>query len=190
MQRIFKRYKKFFLFCLIILILGNISGIIYYNFLDVSIKENISITLAQQSFFNYNFILKHLIIMSVILVLSFLLIGLPIGFCYLLYEGFSLGFLVSIFFASFKFSGILYFIIYLLLNKLVVLILYILFLKRIFDISRNIIGVIIYKRDSNILNKIYLNFKKCIYFILFVLVLNIALYFLNPVIFKFFSFLL
>ena len=53
-------------------------------------------------------------------------------------------------------------------------------MKKIINISRYIIGLVIYKNDSTVKNKLFLNFKNSLYIILFVLIINIVLYMTSP----------
>lgn len=190
MQTKIRRDKKYLFFILCVIGLGLISGILYYNFLDDVVKESIVTSLNNFNSFQYNFILKDLIIMSLLIVLSFFVIGLPLSVLYLFYEGFSISFLISIFFATFKIKGLLYIIIYILINKVLTLILLVIFIRKIINISRFIVGFILYKKETILLDKIVINFKNAIYIILFVLILNILLYFITPYIFSSLAFLI
>lgn len=190
MHDIIRRNEKYLKFMLVIVGLGVISGFIYYQVLNDDIKVNIINTLNDYNNFRYNFILKDLIVMSFILVLSFFIIGMPIIILYLFYECLSIGLLVSIFTTTFGVKGFIYSILFILINKFIVLIFKILFLKKIINISRYIIGLIIYKRDVAIRDKLFINFKNSLYIIVFVFIFNIILYFLSFFIFKYLSFLL
>lgn len=190
MQNLIMKHKNYLLFVVIILAIGILIGILYYQFLNQSMKDSIISTLKTYQAFNYNNTLKDLIIMSLLLITSFFVIGLPLGLFYLFYEGVSLGFLLNIFYVTYNFKGILYFLIHFFINKLLILILLIFFIKRIINISRYTIGYLIYKHDTSLKEKIFNNFKKSLYTIMIVLVINIILYFLSPIIFNNLQFLL
>lgn len=190
MQKLIMKHKNYLLFVVIVIAIGILIGILYYQFLNHSIKDSIITTLKTYQSFNYNNALKDLIVMSLLLITSFFVIGLPLGIFYLFYEGISLGFLLNIFYVTYKFKGIIYFLIYFLVNKLLILILLIFFVKRIINISRYTIGYLVYRHDNAIKEKIFNNFKKSLYTIMIVLVINIILYFLSPVIFNNLKFLL
>jgi len=98
-MQFFKRNKKYLLFVLFILVIGIVLGMAYYFFIDEDIKLSIINTLNNNISFNNNFILKNLTIMSILLVLSFFIIGIPLSLFYLLYDSFSVGFLISMFFS-------------------------------------------------------------------------------------------
>lgn len=190
MQKLLKSNKKYLTFVVTIIGIGLLFGVIYYHFLESSVQENIILTLSNFTNFEYNAILKDLIIMSLTLVLSFIVIGTPLSIFYLFYESFSIGFLINIFFAAYKLKGLLYIILYLIINKLLTIILIIFFIRKIINISRLIIGLIIYKNDNIIKNKLIINFKNSLYIIIFTLIINSILYFISPYITEYLSFLL
>ena len=190
MQKFIKSHKNYLLFVVIVMGIGILAGILYYQFLDQNVKNNIVNTLANYQTFKNNNIVKDIIITSILLVSSFFIIGLPISLFYLFYESVSFGFILNIFFVSYKIKGIIYFLIYFIINKLLILLLIILLIKKIINISRYIIGYIIYKKDSTIKNKIMENFKKSLYIIIIILVVDIILYFISPFILNRFTFLI
>ena len=173
MQRVIKRHKKYILFIVFILIISILCGYFYYSFLDNSLKLNI---INSVNNIKINNILKDLIIMSTILISSIFLLGTILGIIYIFYEGFTIGFVSHIFFTIYKLKGIIYILKYIILGRLLVLLLIIIFVYKIINISRYIIGYIIYK-DSNIKNRILINFKNNICIIVFVLIINIIIFF-------------
>lgn len=190
MWQLLKKNKKYLKFVLMVVIIGLLFGFVYYHFLSSDTKLNINNTLIDFSNFRVNNILKDLIIMSLILVLSFFIVGIPLSIFYLFYESLSIGFLLNIFFASFGIKGIIYSIIYIFINKLLTFILMIIFIQKTINIGRYIIGIFIYKKDEEVRNKLILNFKNSLYIIVIVLIINIILYFISPIIFKSLSFLI
>ena len=85
---------------------------------------------------------------------------------------------------TYSFKGIFIFLMYFIVNKLLFLILLIFYIQKIINIGRLVIGFIIYKKDNLIKDKLITNFIKALYIIIFVLILNIVLYFITPFIFK------
>ena len=59
-----------------------------------------------------------------------------------------LPFLINIFLASFGIKGLIYSVVYILINKLLTFILMIIFIQKTINISRYVIGVFVYKKDS------------------------------------------
>lgn len=181
--------KKYFLFIAIILLFGFLFGIFYYVFLNNEVKVNISNSILDISI-NHNVLIKDLIVMSILLVTSFFVVGGFFGLFYLFYETLSYGFLISVYFDNFGFSGILYSLIFILLNKLLILILMILFIKKVLNVSRLIIGRIIYRRDYSLKNKLLLNATNSLYMIIFVVIINLCIYYVSPRILESLNFLL
>ena len=190
MLKILETNRKYLIFISIIVGIGFCSGIIYYNLLSNEIKDLISNTLISYNNYRCNNIIKDLIIMSFLLVTSFFILGIPCSLFYIFYEGLSLGLIISIFSANFKISGLIYSTIYIIVNKLLIIIIMIFFIKKLINISRYIIGIFIYKKDIEIKNKLI----KCLYnslcLIIIVLILNVILYFITPSIFNKLTFLL
>lgn len=185
-----KEQKKYLIFIGIILLIGLISGVVYYILLNSDIKENITETMINYNNFRYNSIIKDLIIMSNLLVTSLFLIGIPLGLFYLFYEGMSFGVILSIFIVNFKLSGLFYIIFYFLINKLLILLIMTLFIKKIINVGRYVIGMFIYHKDNLIKNKLIINLKNGLYLIVIIFVINILLYFITPSIFNYLAFLL
>jgi len=190
MQNIINRNKKYLKFVFVIIVIGLISGFLYYHFLNSEVQENIINTIKDYTIFNSNYIFKDLIITSVILVSSFFIMGIPLAIFFLFYESISLGFLINIFFVAFKLKGLIYIALYILINRLLVFFLIILFLQKIINIGRLVIGIILSKNDKTIRDKLIVNFKNSIYIIIFILIINVIVYFVSPLIFKYLSFLL
>ena len=189
MQKLIMKHKKYLLFVVTIVLIGILLGIIYYQLLDNNTKNDIINTLVNFNTFKYNAILKNLIILSTLLISSFFGIGIFLSIFYIFYEGISWGFLLNIFYASFKIKGIIYFFLYLLINKLLVFILIVFFTYKIINISRYVIGYLLYK-NSETSKKILINFRKCLYSILIIFIIDIVLYYVSPIIFNSLKFLL
>lgn len=176
MKRMLYNHRKYLLFVSIIFIISFIIGIIYYYFLDNPSKLKV-ITLVKDYNFQINNIFKDLLIMTIVLITSFFIIGLPISILYISYESFIFGFVINSFILSFKIKSILYIAIYLLF-RIIPFILIIIFTYKILNITRYRIGYLIYK-EKLIKDKIYQNFIKNVYIIIFVLIINIIVYFVS-----------
>ncbi len=190
MQRILSKNRNYLVFVLAIVAIGILAGIIYFHFLDQDTLNNLLTTLNNYNVIKYNGILKYLTIMSLLLISSFFVIGIPFSLFYLFYESLSFGFLINAFYMAFKIKGLLYILIYLIVNKLLVFILLIIFVKKCIRIGRLMIGMFIYRKDNLIKEKIMHNFKSNLYIILYVFIINTILYFLSPYIFKPLTFLI
>ena len=176
MQKIIINHKKYLLFILVISAVSLLMGYFYYNLLDENTKINI-INNIKDSTININFIFKDLIMMSTILILSFIIVGIPLCIGYYSYNLFFIGFFINVFLIAYKSKGIIYILIYLILNRLIPLLLIVIFMYKIINIGKYFINYYVYK-NSNFKDKIIVSFKKCIYTILFALVINILLFLL------------
>ena len=153
MHSLIKVKNKKVLVASILILLGIIIGVIYYNLLTSEIKNNIIYTLNNSNSFIYNSIIKDLLLTSLTLVTSFFLVGLFIGIIYLIYEGMSIGLLIAIFYNTYKFKGLLFILIYIIINK----------------------------KDNYLKEKIFINFKKSLFIIILILIVNVILYFISPI---------
>lgn len=190
MQKFFQKNKKYLLFVFVVLIIGLITGILFFLVQNSTVKTEIINSLSNTNNYHYNAIMKDLIICSILLVLSFFVIGIPISIFYLFYEGLSLGFMLITFLMTYSFKGLIYMLIYIFLNKLIPLILMIFFIQKLINIGRLVIGFIIYRKDNYIKEKIILNFKNALYILIFILICNVISYFVSPLIFQNLTFLL
>ena len=96
------------MFVAVIMLIGFISGIIYFNLLSNDIKNDIAYTISNYNNLRYNSIFKDLIIMSVLIVTSFFIIGVPLSIFYLYYESLSIGLITTIFVSNYNFYGLVY----------------------------------------------------------------------------------
>ncbi len=184
MQSLLTKNKNYFLFTGIIILIGILAGVLYFQLLNNDVHERIKETIVSLNYFKSNAILKDLIIMAIILVLTFFIIGVPLGIFFIFYESVTMGFIISVFFSIYKIKGLVFAILYLLITRLLTLILVVIFIKKIINIGRYIIGFLIYKKDEIIKEKILLNFRNSLYIIIFVLIINIILYFSSSYILK------
>ncbi len=184
MRKIIARNKKYLLLVGIIIGIGIIIGFFYYQFLSSDTKLNIINTIKDANVLQNNGIIKDLIIMSLLLVMSFLIIGLPFSIFYLFYEGISNGFIISIFLDAFNLPGLIFILLYILVNNILILFLMVIFVRKLINISRYMIGLIIYRKDNILKEKIIWNFQNSLYILVFVLIINIILYFISPLIFN------
>lgn len=169
--------KKYFMFILIILVMGIISGIIYYYKLDNEIKDNIILSLNDFNIIHINNIFKHFTLMAIILILSFFIIGVPVSIFYLFYEGISIGFVFTIFSIKYGFSGFIYAIIFNLFTKFIFIFVLTIFIKKIYIISKVLILNIIITKNNNNKNIIITKFKSSLILILIVFISDIIIYF-------------
>ena len=184
--------KKLYLFISIVLIIGIIVGIVFVTMLDESSKEilflNINEFLQNIDKSNMEVLVMHLVILSTLLVTSIILLGGPLIIFFLLYNGFTIGFIISSITCIFGIKGLLFGLIYVIISKLIFLILLIIISVNLFKIVKCIIDYIVYKKNNKELFTTYI--KRCIIFISIVILNDIILYFWGLKLVNVFNFLI
>lgn len=184
--------KKMYVFMLVILIIGIITGIVFVVMLDEATKEilflNINEFLQNFSNTNINSGLMHLVILSSLLILSIFLVGGPLLIFYMFYNGFSIGFVVSSITYIFGIKGMLYGSIYILISRLVYIIVLIIFNVNLFKIIKCNIDSLVYKKSNK--ESLSVFYKRSIVFIGIILINDIILYFGGGKLVNLFNFLI
>lgn len=184
--------KKMYVFMLIILIIGIITGIVFVIMLDEATKEilflNINEFLQNFSNTNINSGLMHLVILSSLLILSIFLVGGPLLIFYMFYNGFSIGFVVSSITYIFGIKGMLYGSIYILISRLVYIIVLIIFYVNLFKIIKCNIDSLVYKKSNK--ESLSVFYKRSIVFIGIILINDVILYFGGGKLVNLFNFLI
>ena len=184
--------KKMYVFMLVILIIGIITGIVFVIMLDEATKEilflNINEFLQNFSNTNINSGLMHLVILSSLLILSIFLVGGPLLILYMFYNGFSIGFVVSSITYIFGIKGMLYGSIYILISRLVYIIVLIIFSVNLFKIIKCNIDSLVYKKSNK--ESLSVFYKRSIVFIGIILINDVILYFGGGKLVNLFNFLI
>lgn len=184
--------KKMYVFILVILIIGIITGIVFVIMLDEATKEilflNINEFLQNFSNTNINSGLMHLVILSSLLILSIFLVGGPLLIFYMFYNGFSIGFVVSSITYIFGIKGMLYGSIYILISRLVYIIVLIIFNVNLFKIIKCNIDSLVYKKSNK--ESLSVFYKRSIVFIGIILINDVILYFGGGKLVNLFNFLI
>ena len=184
--------KKMYVFMLVILIIGIITGIVFVIMLDEATKEilflNINEFLQNFSNTNINSGLMHLVILSSLLILSIFLVGGPLLIFYMFYNGFSIGFVVSSITYIFGIKGMLYGSIYILISRLVYIIVLIIFNVNLFKIIKCNIDILVYKKSNK--ESLSVFYKRSIVFIGIILINDVILYFGGGKLVNLFNFLI
>ena len=141
-----KSHKNIWIFLGIILLFGMGVGV-YFGFTYQNTLEHTLMNYTLENPFTH-FSLNHFIVFSVLLISSFLLIGIPLAIGYFFYEGFSMGFCITIFLLSFHLKGLLYILLFVLLTKFIFLFLFSLYFVKILNIGKNIVSWIVYKSNK------------------------------------------
>ncbi len=179
-------------FIVTIILIGLIGGMLYVIFLNKSGK-NILITsmtnfITMIKDIKINFLATHLLIIPLLIVSSFLLVGIPIGIFYLFYNGFLMGFLISNFFLVKHLKGLIFGIIYLIITRLVFCFFYFILLINLLKIGYQMINLVFKKRQYH-KDYVLMYLKKCLICLIFILINDLILYFLGDNLVNIFKFL-
>lgn len=194
MKQYIIRHSKAFKFILTLIIIGLITGIIFYLNLSKETKESIITALIQVndniSTTRQNNIIFHLFIISIFVLSSLTLILFPITLFYLFYEILSYGFILTYYLSNFKLGGLLYSIIYFILNKALFLIILIYISLISYKLITKIIKSLT-KKDNISVRELYQNyFSKILISTIIMLCFDIFTYFFGNKILSLFQFLL
>lgn len=184
-----KKHYKLLIFLLIIFIIGLISGFIYFNLINDNIVINLKEELLSLAYNTDNFIF-HSIILSLIIIFSFLLIGSLFGLFIYFYEGMSIGFIFGAFLSFYNVSGFIYGLFYCLIFKVVYVLCFTVILIKVLNFSKNIIGYFILKKDMGLRNVAIDNFVAIIKCLFLILINDIILLFMGDNLISIFSFLI
>ena len=184
--------KKYYLFIGIILLIGIISGFFFFGTLNLDLQNTIK-TAITNYFLNINSIkinqiLIHLLIMSFLAILSFLLMGLPANLLYIFCNGFVLGFIISVYTIVNGLNGFIFSLIYIIITKIPFILVLMLFTTTSLKISIYLFNIVI-KKDKSIKTKISLLFKKMLFCITLVFFIDLFIYFVGDNLINVFNFL-
>ncbi len=115
--------NKIIIFNISLLIISIVFGIVYYLLLGENKKNDILLDIENlNNILIYNkFNIKYIIIIFIIYTLSISVIGVPFILFYLFFEGFSIGFLIIPIITNNGLLGLIYYFIYLILFKIILL---------------------------------------------------------------------
>lgn len=173
-----KKHQNLLKAIIIILVIGFIISFLLYNKMDNSkvINEikNIEEYLNSN---NINFIILHLLSVSILITCSITVIGLVIFLIYLLFEIVSIFYNLLIFCAAFKLKGFIFSIFYLILTKLIYLILLFIIFQKLYTIIKYLITSYTNKNSSEAKFIIIKNLKKIIICLLGLFINDLLIYF-------------
>lgn len=194
MKQCIKRNSKVIKFVVTLIIIGLLAGIILYLNLNSETKESIiksideinkNILISKQ-----NNIVFHLLIISIFILFSLTIILYPLTYFYLFYEVLSFGFVLAFYTKINGIGGLLYSLIYFVLNKALFLLILIYLNVVSFQLIKRIINSILQK-DNISVRDLYQNyFLKTIISIGAMLLFDIIIYFFGNKILSIFQFLI
>lgn len=185
-----KSNRSIIKFLVMLFITSILVGIYLYLSKEKLIKESINTELIKMinnlDITRQNNILNHLLIMIVISVLSLTIIGLPLILIYFLYEGVSIGFLLSSFINYSPIKGMLFGTIFIIISKIVYIAILIYLLTNTLKYTKSFLKRLKMTKNELIINQVI----KILFCITITLINDIILYFIGNKIITIFKFIL
>lgn len=185
-----KSNRSIIKFLVMLFITSILVGIYLYLSKEKLIKESINTELIKMinnlDITRQNNILNHLLIMIVISVLSLTIIGLPLILIYFLYEGVSIGFLLSSFINYSPIKGMLFGTVFIIISKIVYIAILIYLLTNTLKYTKSFLKRLKTTKNELIINQVI----KILFCITITLINDIILYFIGNKIITIFKFIL
>lgn len=185
-----KSNRSIIKFLLMLFITSILVGIYLYLSKEKLIRESINTELIKMinnlDITRQNNILNHLLIMIVLSVLSLTIIGLPIILIYFLYEGVSIGFLLSSFINYSPIKGMLFGTIFIIISKIIYITILIYLLTNTLKYAKNFLKRLKMAKNELIINQVI----KISFCTTITLINDIILYFIGNKIITIFKFIL
>lgn len=185
-----KSNRSIIKFLLMLFITSILVGIYLYLSKEKLIRESINTELIKMinnlDITRQNNILNHLLIMIVLSVLSLTIIGLPIILIYFLYEGVSIGFLLSSFINYSPIKGMLFGTIFIIISKIIYITILIYLLTNTLKYTKNFLKRLKMAKNELIINQVI----KISFCTTIALINDIILYFIGNKIITIFKFIL
>lgn len=185
-----KSNRSIIRFLLMLFITSILVGIYLYLSKEKLIRESINTELIKMinnlDITRQNNILNHLLIMIVLSVLSLTIIGLPIILIYFLYEGVSIGFLLSSFINYSPIKGMLFGTIFIIISKIIYITILIYLLTNTLKYTKNFLKRLKMAKNELIINQVI----KISFCTTITLINDIILYFIGNKIITIFKFIL
>lgn len=161
---------------IILFFISFILGILYNTRLD-GLDAYITNFITNISTTNQNVFLINILIVSLIFVLTMSLIGLPIIFFYMFYESFSLGFTSSLFCRCLGFKGLLLYLSFIIVNKLIYILIIIYMTIMGSKCTYKSWYYIIHKEKENLYREVTNSFYRYIIILIIIIINAIFIYF-------------
>jgi stage II sporulation protein M len=166
-------------FIIVLFLISIIFGLIAYfsykpdlaGYLE-DFKTNISST-------NQNVFLLNLGLLALMFVLSISIIGIPLILFYIFYEGFSAGFTVGVFISIYKLKGLLFYLLFFLVSKLIFILLTLYFSIMCIRFSYHLIDAIIHKNKESLYRYLTNHFYRFTLLVVITLINSTIIYFFS-----------
>lgn len=150
-----KAIKNKRIVALFMIIISITFGIMIFMNLKEQNLEFITNHINDLTYISLKNILIHIALLSISFLFSFIGLGMLFLLLYLIFESITIGFMAAFFYYTYHFSGIGYYIIYLLIYKVLLIFLIIILILKFFTIFRGIIKYL--KKEQVNLTKTIIN---------------------------------
>lgn len=184
------RSKTVAKFLIMLFVIGIFIGVYAYLIQDTNTKNaiNLELTSLLSNLANVkqNSIINHFITISLMIILSLSVIGLPLVLFYYFYEGISIGFLITSFIKYKKFKGFTYSLIFTGISKLIYIAILTYFLVQSLNYAFKILKNIKENKKDLIIHQLI----KCAFTIGICFINDIILYFIGNKLASIFTFII
>ena len=158
-------------------IISVIFGFIYFIINKPDLTTYISTFIDSIVNTNQNIILLNIGVISVLFLSSITMFPLPITYLYIFTEGFSIGFTFGLFIINRGFNGFIFYLLFIIICKLIYLIILIYFIIMCTKYVKNIISCILKKNREGVYISIINNFYRYIVVLIIITINSLFVYF-------------
>ncbi len=158
-------------------IISVIIGLLTFLFYRPDLSLYFDEFIKEVSNSNQNVFLLNLGVLSLIFMASIIIIGVPVAYLYIFYEGFSIGFTIGVFVLTKGIKGLLFYLIFLFISKLIYIMIVLYFIIVSTRFSKNLIYYLIKKKRDDLFNSIILHFYRFLIVIIISLINSTLIYF-------------
>ena len=165
-------------FVIFLSIIGFVLGLLYSTALKPDLSSYLTSFMKNVSTVHINTFLSNLGIITLIFVLSYSVIGLPLPIMYLFIESFSIGYTLGVFIVMYKLKGLLFYSVYFISVKLIYLILIVIFISVCIKATLKLIEAFKEKNKDQLYKTIKYSFIRLALVLLISLINSTLIYFL------------
>ena len=164
-------------FVVTLFLLCTLLGIVFYFNSKPDLGLYIDSFMKRLSNTHQNVFILNIGVICLIFVSSLIVVGLPLSYLYLCYEGFTIGFTLCAFVSQNKINGLLFYILFLLLSKLIQIIINMFFIVTSTKYAVNIIPSLLNKNKEKIYRSLVYQFYRFAMILLLTILNSTFIYF-------------
>lgn len=160
-----------------LLIISIIIGLLTFLFYKPDLSLYLDDFINKVSNTKQNVFLLNLSVLALIFIASIIIVGVPLMYMYLFYEGFSIGFTIGVFIYLKGIKGIMFYLLFLFVSKLIYIVLILYFIVVSTRFSKSLIYYLVKRRKDELYNSIILHFYRFLIVIIISLINSTLIYF-------------